>query len=82
MILKVKDSKGNWVDIPAIVGKDGYTPIKGVDYFDGEDGYTPQKGVDYFDGEDGKDYILTAADKQEIANLISLSIVDGEEVEY
>ena len=67
MILKVKDSKGNWVDIPAIVGKDGYTPIK---------------GVDYFDGEDGKDYVLTSADKQEIADLISLSIVDGEEVEY
>lgn len=36
-------------------GKDGYTPIKGVDYFDGEDGYTPQKNVDYFDGKDGKD---------------------------
>ena len=45
-------------------GADGYTPIKGVDYFDGqdgkngkdgEDGYTPVKGVDYFDGKDGKD---------------------------
>jgi hypothetical protein len=35
-------------------GKDGYTPIKGVDYSDGEDGYTPIKGVDYFDGEPGK----------------------------
>ena len=40
-------------------GKDGHTPVKGVDYFDGlpgkdgEDGYTPVKGVDYFDGEDG-----------------------------
>lgn len=34
-------------------GKDGYTPVKGVDYFDGEDGYTPQKGIDYFDGEPG-----------------------------
>ena len=31
-------------------GKDGYTPIKGIDYFDG---YTPVKGVDYFDGKDG-----------------------------
>jgi len=34
-------------------GKDGYTPIKGVDYFDGSrgvDGYTPIKGKDYFDG--------------------------------
>lgn len=35
-------------------GEDGYTPIKGVDYFDGRDGYTPKKGVDYFDGEPGK----------------------------
>ena len=37
-------------------GKDGYTPIKGVDYFDGSngvDGYTPVKGIDYFDGKDG-----------------------------
>lgn len=40
-------------------GKDGYTPQKGVDYFDGQDGkdgtdgYTPVKGVDYFDGKDG-----------------------------
>lgn len=34
-------------------GKDGYTPIKGVDYFDGKDGYTPVKGVDYFDGATG-----------------------------
>ena len=43
-------------------GDPGYTPIKGVDYFDGKygkdgvdgkDGYTPVKGVDYFDGEQG-----------------------------
>ena len=42
-------------------GNDGYTPVKGKDYFDGadgkdgQDGYTPQKGVDYFDGQDGAD---------------------------
>lgn len=35
-------------------GDDGYTPIKGIDYFDGKDGYTPVKGVDYFDGVDGQ----------------------------
>lgn len=43
-------------------GEDGYTPVKGVDYFDGEPGakgdkgdagYTPVKGVDYFDGAPG-----------------------------
>lgn len=45
-------------------GQDGYTPRKGIDYFDGQngrdgqngaDGYTPVKGIDYFDGQDGKD---------------------------
>lgn len=41
-------------------GKDGYTPVKGRDYFDGaagpkgEPGYTPVKGKDYFDGKDGQ----------------------------
>ncbi len=38
-------------------GEDGYTPVKGVDYFDGadgKDGYTPIKGKDYFDGQDGE----------------------------
>jgi hypothetical protein len=46
------------VNIKGPKGADGYTPVKGVDYFDGKDGtagYTPVKGVDYFDGKDGKD---------------------------
>ena len=45
-------------DLKGGKGDPGYTPIKGVDYFDGQDGkdgYTPQKGIDYFDGADGKD---------------------------
>lgn len=33
-------------------------------------------------GKDGEDYVLTAADKQEIATLVSSSFVDGEGVEY
>lgn len=56
-------ANGNWFigntdTNVAATGVDGYTPIKGVDYFDGvdgRDGYTPVKGVDYFDGESGKD---------------------------
>lgn len=38
----------------AVKGDPGYTPIKGVDYFDGKDGKTPIKGVDYRDGSNGK----------------------------
>ena len=36
-------------------GKDGYTPVKGVDYFDGKDGkdgYSPVKGTDYWTDTD------------------------------
>lgn len=54
-------------------GKDGYTPIKGVDYFDGKDGSdgrdgadgkTPVKGVDYY----------TEADKAEIVAAVIESL--------
>jgi hypothetical protein len=40
-ILSVRQADGTWKEIPAIVGtpgKDGYTPVKGVDYFDGTKG--------------------------------------------
>lgn len=57
-------------------GKDGYTPIKGVDYFDGKDGVTPHIGANgnWYTGEtdtgvkaQGDGYVLTDADKSEIA---------------
>lgn len=48
----LKGDKGNQ-------GVAGYTPVKGVDYFDGKDGYTPQKNVDYFDGKDGTSVTVT-----------------------
>jgi uncharacterized protein (UPF0335 family) len=40
------------------------------------------KSSGVFDGKDGKDYVLTDSDKQEIANLIGVSIPDGNEVAY
>ena len=52
---------------PGEKGDPGYTPVKGVDYFDGKDGQpgadgrTPVKGVDYF----------TESDKLEIAEQAS-----------
>lgn len=55
-------------------GEDGYTPVKGVDYFDGKD------GVDGKDGQDGKDYVLTEADKSEIASLVITVLPSAEEV--
>ena len=57
-------------------GKDGYTPIKGVDYFDGKDGAdgrTPVKGTDYF----------TEADKSEMVSAVisALPVYNGEVVD-
>lgn len=51
-------------------GKDGYTPVKGVDYFDGAP------------GEDGKDYVLTDADKEEIAGMVDVSGADVDLSDY
>lgn len=48
---------------PGEKGDPGYTPVKGVDYFDGQDGddgYTPVKGVDYW----------TEADKAEMVSSV------------
>lgn len=54
-------------------GKDGYTPVKGIDYFDGAPGK---------DGIDGKDYVLTDTDKNEIAQLAIELIPAAEDGEY
>ena len=45
-------------------GKDGKTPVKGVDYFDGSP------------GKDGEDYVLTPADKEEIAQMAAAYVPD------
>lgn len=61
--LSINLDDGTSYETEPLKGADGYTPIKGVDYFDGTngqdgrdgvDGYTPVKGVDYFDGAKGE----------------------------
>ena len=45
---------------PGPAGEPGYTPVKGVDYFDGEpgkDGETPVKGTDYWTEEDKNEIV-------------------------
>jgi hypothetical protein len=50
-------------------GKDGYTPVKGVDYFDGKDGANGKDGADGKTPVKGTDY-YTEADKQEMVNSV------------
>lgn len=64
-------------------GDDGYTPVKGVDYFDGKDGadgkdgYTPQKNVDYFDGKDGRNGSDGKNGQDGTSPIISVSAITG-----
>lgn len=59
-----------WLDsLKGEPGTDGYTPVKGVDYFDGAP------------GEKGDTYTLTDADKEEIAQLALSFIEQAEDME-
>lgn len=69
--------------VKELKGDDGYTPLKGKDYFTNSEIEqiirltsqlaTPIKGKDYFDGND---YVLTQSDKKEIAKSITVPIID------
>lgn len=57
-----------------IVGKDGYTPQKGIDYFDGKDGIdgkTPVKGEDYFTEEDKEEIVNETTKKAPVKSVNS-----------
>lgn len=54
-------------------GEPGYTPIKGVDYFDGEPGPA---------GPQGDPYVLTQEDINTIADAVLAGFPVAEEVEW
>ena len=58
-ILKIRDSNGNVQEVLVIKGEDG------------KDGQPGKDGVDGEDGLPGEDYVLTNADKQEIAEMVA-----------
>ena len=60
-------------------GEQGPQGIQGIQGPQGEPG---PKGDPGTPGKDGKDYVLTEADKSEIANLVLASIPIGDEVSY
>ena len=67
-------SESEWLDsLKGEPGENGYTPVKGVDYFDGANGKDGKDGVN---GKDGKDYVLTDADKQEIVQMVLAALGD------
>ena len=95
-ILQVKnDETGQWINIPALRGKDG-VGISSIGYeLTDEDGGFNRMSVNMTDGKnyvcgfrngrkgtDGQDYILTEEDKQEIAEMAVALIPTTEGVEY
>lgn len=71
--LKIKNENGEWIEVPVIKGTDG---------INGEDGYTPVKGQDYFTDQDVSDFIAHInslnlyADKEEYLNYTLLNNAD------
>lgn len=64
--LKIKNQKtGKWEKLPTVKGEDGLTPYIKDGYW-----YVGEKNTDVrAEAKDGEDYILTNADKEEIANI-------------
>ena len=69
-ILNVRDENGNFIPISAIKGDKG------------DKGDTGDKGEKGAKGDKGDNYVLTEADKQEIAETVYNMLTNGDEVSY
>lgn len=78
-ILKIKNENGEWIDIPAIVGPEG---PKGEQGPKGDTGERGPEGLQGPIGPAGQDYILTEADKQEIADMVEIPSEDIDLSDY
>lgn len=70
---------------PGVAGKDGITPTIGANgnwYLGATDTGEPSRGATGAKGDPGTDYVLTSADKAEIAALVLAEIPNGDEVAY
>lgn len=77
-----KDANSPWQTIAAIKGEKGEkgdTGEQGIQGIQGEQGI---QGIQGEPGKDGADYVLTDADKQEIAALVVDSLPAVEEVGF
>ena len=88
-VLKIKDSKGNWVGVPQIKGDKGERGERGLTGPKGDKGDTGPKGdtgatgpqgpqgiqgIQGPAGPQGDSYVLTAQDKYDIANLVVIPL--------
>lgn len=85
-VLKFRDPTTNeWKEITTIVGPAGPQGPAGKDGSQGPKGDIGERGpvgLQGPQGEDGKDYVLTDADKREIASMVENTGGDGESKSY
>lgn len=81
-ILRIKDQNGEWQDIQAIKGDTGPQGPIGPIGLTGETGPVGPMGPAGKDGKDGTDYVLTANDKTEIADIVLANFPYAEEVKF
>lgn len=87
-ILKIKDkATGLWQSIIAIkgdTGDDGFSPTASVTQTQSGAtiSITDKSGTTTADISNGDDYVLTAQDKQDIADLVKSEFVDGNSISY
>lgn len=78
-ILRIKDQNGEWQDIQAIKGATGPQGPIGPTGLTGATGPVGPIGPA---GKDGTDYVLTANDKTEIADIVLANFPYAEEVKF
>lgn len=85
-ILKIKTKQGSWINVPAIMGDSAYkiavkkgfegTEEEWLESLKGDKGEQGIPGVQGEPGEDGGNYVLTEADKKEIAGIAADMVSD------
>lgn len=82
--IKVNDEWQSVIAIKGEQGQNGYSPSASVS----KSGtvstiiITDESGTTTTEVTDGSDYIITQADKQEIADIVLAELVDGEEMQF
>ena len=67
--------------LQSLHGEDGYTPVKGVDYFDGNQGEQGPQGIPGQDGKDGKDGQDAQINGKNTINIVSGNNINIEQDE-
>lgn len=75
-ILRIKNSNGEWEELPAIVGRKGDKGDKGDTGAKGDKGDKGDTGAKGDKGDKGDPYVLTDSDKNTIASTVKTALTN------